>query len=202
MTTPAASAPRFVRDRMTWVLYGMLSLYSLALNALGPMLPYLRQDLQLSNTTASLHGSSFAAGMILAGLGGARLVQRLGSPLALSVGCVGLSLGALGLAFANQLWLSLGACLLMGALGSLVLLLVPTLLVERHPRDHTRSLTEANVGGSLAAVAAPLLIGTLVQTGLGWRSVWLLAALSALILAGLGPHGPSTPAATPEAQGS
>ncbi|NTV64025.1 MAG: MFS transporter, partial [Oscillochloris sp.] len=54
----------------------------------------------------------------------------------------------------------------------------------------------------LAAVAAPLLIGTLVQTGLGWRSVWLLAALSALILAGLGPHGPATPAATPEAQGS
>lgn len=199
---PARPATGLARDRITWVLYSMLAVYSLALNALGPMLPYLRQEFGLSNTSSSLPGSSFAAGMILAGLGGARLVRRLGPQLALSIGCAGLAGGGLLLTLADRLWLTLGACLLMGSLGSLVLLLVPTLLVERHAQAQARSLTEANVGGSMAAVAAPVLIGVLVQAGAGWRWLWLLVALSGLGLASVSALQPAGAAPPPAERGA
>lgn len=53
-------------------------------------MPALREELGLSYTVASLHFSAFAAGMILAGLVGDRIVRRYGRATVFWTGAAGL----------------------------------------------------------------------------------------------------------------
>src|SRR5947209_9157098 len=92
--------PRLLRDRLTWLNFLMLGFYGCLLSGLGPAIPGLRSDLGLSYSAGGFHGSLFAAGLILAGLGGDRLVDRLGrrrvfwgSAVATSAGAVVLAVG-------------------------------------------------------------------------------------------------------------
>ncbi|MEP7291141.1 MAG: hypothetical protein ABI835_05130 [Chloroflexota bacterium] len=66
----------FIRDRFTWLAYLMLAYYAYMISALGPLMPFLRVELNLSYSVAALHLSAFAVGMILAGLTADRAVRR------------------------------------------------------------------------------------------------------------------------------
>lgn len=67
----------FTRDRFTWLGYSMLGYYSFTQASLGPLLPFLGTELNINYTEQGLHGSAFALGMILAGLGASKLAQRV-----------------------------------------------------------------------------------------------------------------------------
>ena len=68
---------RFVRDRFTWLAYLLLASFTLLQAILGPLMPFLRAELHLSYTLGGLHLSAFAAGMVLAGLTGDRLLSAV-----------------------------------------------------------------------------------------------------------------------------
>lgn len=53
----------FVRVRFTWLAYLMLGYYSYLNSTLGPILPFLRSELELSYSLAGLHVSAFALGL-------------------------------------------------------------------------------------------------------------------------------------------
>ena len=55
----------FHRDRFTWLAYLLLALYGYFINILGPLTPFLKDELGLSYTVSSLHFTAFAAGMLL-----------------------------------------------------------------------------------------------------------------------------------------
>ena len=57
----------FIRDRFTWLAYFMLAYYSYNFTLLGPLMPFLRSELDLSYTVTGLHLSTFALGMAMAG---------------------------------------------------------------------------------------------------------------------------------------
>src|SRR5215211_6363851 len=120
----AANAP-FRRDELTWLAFGMLGFYNYLLSALGPLMPSLREELGLSYTIASLHFSAFAVGMILAGLVGDRGVRRYGRWTVFWSGATGLVAGAAALTIFHTPVLTVGSVLLMGGVGSLVLILIP-----------------------------------------------------------------------------
>ena len=135
-----ASAP-FRRDELTWLAFGMLGFYNYLLSGLGPLMPSLREELGLSYTVASLHFSAFAVGMILAGLVGDRVVRRYGRTKVFWAGAAGLVAGAVALTLFHSPILTVGSVLLMGGVGSLVLILIPAILADRHgdePRDRHR----------------------------------------------------------------
>ena len=186
----------FQRDRFTWMAYLFLAFYGYFLNVLGPITPFLKDELHLSYTVSSLHFTAFAVGILLVGLGGHVPIRRLGRWRSLWIGAAGMSLGALLLVAGRTPVITIGAAFLMGAIGSLILAVVPSALSDRHGELRAVAISEANVIASFVTTAAPLLVGWFAYSIGGWRLALVLVSV-ALLLMYLGfrrvgsPMGPS-----------
>ncbi len=171
-----------IRDRATWLVYGMLTIYGYCLNSLGPITPFLKSELNISYTISSLHFTAFALGILGAGLGGHLVIERLGRWRALWVGAFGMAAAIVVLLLGRDPAVTIGSCFAMGLVGSLILAIVPAALTDLHGERRAVALTEANVMASLFATAAPLLVGWFARSALGWRPALGLAALAPFVL--------------------
>ncbi len=172
----------FQRNRFTWLAYLLLAFYGYFLNVLGPITPFLKDELKLSYTVSSLHFTAFAIGMLLAGLGGHWLIERAGRGRALWIGAGGMSLGVFLLLAGKTPAITISASFLMGLIGSLILAIVPSALSDQHGEMRAVALTEANVISSLVVVAAPLLVGWFARVEGGWRAALGIVALTHIVL--------------------
>ncbi|NNL68890.1 MAG: hypothetical protein HKO70_02895, partial [Acidimicrobiia bacterium] len=87
MTHP--SRQPFERDPFTILTYGMAVAFGFALAALGPAMPLIREDLEMSRTLGGLHFTALAAGSVLAGFSSERLTARWGRRLVFWAGGTG-----------------------------------------------------------------------------------------------------------------
>jgi len=159
----------FHRDRFTWLAYLSLAFYGYFLNVLGPITPFLKDELHLSYTVSSFHFTAFAVGILLIGLGGHLPVQRLGRWRSLWIGIIGMSMSALLLLAGRNPFITIGASFLMGLVGSLILVIVPAALSDQHGASQAVALSEANVIASLLSTAAPLMVGWFARFFGNWR---------------------------------
>ena len=191
----------FHRDRFTWLAYLSLAFYGYFLNVLGPITPFLIEELQLTYTVSSFHFTAFAIGILLIGLGGHLVIQRIGHQRSLWLGLFGMSLSALLLLTGRSSVITIGASFLMGLVGSLILAIVPAALSDQHGEMKAVALSEANVIASLFATSAPLLVGWFAHTIGGWRlALGIMAGIPILMFLGLGRN--SSPTATSVAEES
>jgi fucose permease len=174
---------QLIRTQTTWIAYILLAIYAYFLNILGPITPFLSDELHLSYTISSLHFSAFAVGILVVGLIGNLLIRRTGRQQALSIGAIGLGVGALLLTFGRSPFVTIGASFLMGCVGSLILAVVPTLLSDEHGEMRAVAISEANVLSSLVSASAALLVGWFAGLVIGWRMALILVAV---ISVGLG----------------
>ncbi len=172
----------FSRDRFTWLIYLFLAFYAYFINVIGPVTPFLKNELKLSYTVSSLHYTVFALGILLIGLGGGLVITRLGRWVSLWLGAAGLSIGTILLSAGRTPVLTISATFLMGLVGSLILVIVPSALADRHAELRAVALSEANVIASLASAAAPLLVGLFSRTAATWRMGLLIAAFTPVFM--------------------
>jgi fucose permease len=177
MTTP------FVRDRFTWLAYLMLAYFAYLQAELGPLVPFLRDELNLSYTISGLYLSAFSAGMVLAGTIGDRLVQRWGRRRVFWGGGAGMAVGAVLLILGHHAALTIAGSFIMGLPGTFLLILIQATLSDRHGEQRAIALTESNVIAVMGAGIAPLLVGGSQRAGIGWRGVPLAAVLGWGIMA-------------------
>lgn len=170
------------RDRTTWLVYFMLAFYAYCLNSFGPLTPFLRSELGISYAVASLHFTTFALGILGAGLGGPWVIERIGRWRALWLGAFGMSAGAGLLLIGGDPLVTIAASFLMGLIGSLILAVMPAALADRHGERRAIALSEANLLASVISTAAPLAIGWFARTALGWRPGLGLALLAPIAL--------------------
>lgn len=163
----------FNRDRFTWLAYLMLGYYAYMQATAGPLMTYLGDELQLNYVQRGLHFSGFALGMVLAGSTADRLAKRLGRAVVFWIGGFGMGLSALMQVFGQSSAVTTTGAFLMGYIGSWTLVMIQSLLADRHGDLRTIALTEANVIASVGAMIAPALIGILATN---WRGA-LLAGL-------------------------
>jgi len=169
--------PRTIhRDRFTWLAYLSLAFYGYFLNVLGPITPFLKEELKLTYTVSSFHFTAFAVGILLIGLGGHILLRRIGSRRSLWLGLFGMSLSVLLLLIGRTPIITIGASFLMGLIGSLILAIVPAALSDQHGESQAVALSEANVTASLFATSAPLLVGWFAHSVGNWR--WALGIIA------------------------
>lgn len=187
----------FQRDRLTWLAYLSLAFYGYYLNVLGPITPFLKEELRLNYTISSLHFTAFAVGILLVGAGGHLLIQRIGRLPSLWVGILGVSLGALLLVTGKTPLITIGASFLMGLVGSLILAIVPAALSDQHGELRAVALSESNVIASLLATAAPLMVGWSARSLGSWRLPLGSMAFAPLLLLLLFGRGGSTQGSTP-----
>lgn len=182
----------FHRNRFTWLAYLSLAVYGYFLNILGPITPFLKDELSLTYTLSSFHFTAFAVGILLVGLTGHILIQRIGQQRSLWLGLFGMSVSVVLLVSGRHPVVTIGACFLMGWVGSLILAIVPAALSQQHGESKAVALSEANVIASLFAACAPLLVGWFANS-IGWRwSLILVAVVPILMFIGLGRNSSST----------
>lgn len=172
----------FHRDRFTWLLYLSLAIYAYFLNILGPITPFLKEELQLTYTVSSLHFTAFAVGILFVGVGGHLVVQQIGRLRSLWLGLFGMSLSALLLVMGKHPILTIGTSFLMGLIGSLILIIVPAALSDQHDELKAVALSEANMISSLFSAAAPLLVGWFAQWAGQWRFALGIMALTPILM--------------------
>jgi fucose permease len=191
----------FHRDRFTWLAYLSLAFYAFFLNVLGPITPFLKEELRLSYTVSSLHFTAFAVGILLIGVGGHLLIQRLGRRRSLWAGMAGISLSALLLIAGRNPVITVSAAFLMGLVGSLILAIVPAALSDQHGEMRAVALSEANVISSVVSAAAPLMVGWFAPLAGGWRLALGIVGLTPLFLF-LGLGRGASPAGSPAGEES
>lgn len=172
----------FNRDRSTWLAYLLLAFYGYFLNVLGPITPFLKEELKLSYTVSSLHFTAFAVGILLVGLGGHPVILHLGRWRALWLGALGMSAAVLLLVLGRSAPVTIAASFLMGLVGSLILAIIPSALSDQHGEQRAVALSEANLIASLVATVAPLMVGWFALTAGGWRLSLVVVACTPLFM--------------------
>ncbi|HJQ29930.1 MAG TPA: MFS transporter, partial [Rubrobacter sp.] len=173
----------FSRDSATWMSYGLVGYFAFMETVLGPIMPFLRKELDLGYTTASLHFSAFAFGAVMLGFVGDRVVGLWGRRAALWGGAAGMAAGALLLISSPSVFGTVPAAFIMGICGAQILVTTQALLSDTHGEWGAVALTESNVTASACAIAAPLLVGASAASGLGWRAALALPAVALVLLA-------------------
>ena len=162
--------------------YGALAAYAFWLYAFGPALALLRGELHFSYTLLGAYSALWALGAGLAGVSFAALARRIRRATMLWCSAAAATAGAGLFAATHTVAGTLAGAALLGSAGTILLTCTQAILSDRHGERRDRVLTEANVGAAACAVLAPLLLGLLDGTRVGWRAVMVLPVL---VLAGL-----------------
>ena len=180
---PAHPPARFVRDRTTQLLYAALCAFGALQTVPSLATPALRDEFGYGYGLSSAHLSVFAAGSVVAGLVGARLARRMGRTPLLVVGLLGFAAGAALLTAGRAPWATLGACLVAGGVGTLVLVAVQAGLADHHGEQRAVAFAESNALASVGTTVAPLVVGGLAAATGSWRWGVLLLALGTAAVA-------------------
>lgn len=201
MTT---STQLFVRDRLTWLAYSMLAYIGFSQSILGPLMPFLRSELNLSYTLGGFLPAALAAGLIVSGVTSDWLVHRGSRRMVFWSGAAGLSASVALLALSHSFELALLAVLGMGVGSSLTQVMIQALLSDHHDERRAIAITEANVAASLSATLTPVVIGSLQSAGIGWRTIPFLVVLflGSLAIAFLGQPIPEGATAQTQSAGT
>jgi len=173
---PMSKRRPFQRTRFTWLAYGMLGYYAYLQSVLGPIMPFLRDELRLSFSVGGLHATAYAIGMVLVGLAGERVMQALGTRRTFWFGGMGMAAGALLFLSAQSVLVTLGAVFVMGWLGTLLLATIQATLAHTYREQRAIALLESNIMAACFAALPPLIVGFSAAIGLGWRTALFVAA--------------------------
>lgn len=171
-------ATPFARDRVTVLAYAAVGAYAYYLYALGPVLAFLHDELDLSYTMTSVHSALWAGGTVLTGVIFGSLVRRVGRRAVLWGSVAGTCAGGLLFSVSHQVGLTLLSTGILGIAGSLVQAATTVILADRHGVWRGRALVESGVMAAGAAVLAPVVLGSLDRTNFGWRAGMLLPAVA------------------------
>ncbi len=186
MTTPKL----FIRYRFAWLAYAGLFVFAYLQVILSPIMPFLREELQISYTLGGLHATMFAAGSVVASFISPVLIRRFGRRHVFWWGITGMLIGALLLASAPHVIFTLGSVLLMAIAGVSAMVIITAGLVDLYGSQSTIALSEANVTASVGATIVPLLVGWLAATGIGWRAAFGLPVLLLAVMLWTARHDP------------
>lgn len=179
---PAPLIDRFTRDTPTLLSYAALACYTFWLYAFGPAVTLLRTELGFSYTLLGVYSVAWSGGAALAGAGFTWVAGRLARGTLLWGSAVATVLGAGLFTLGRGVPVTLLAAVVFGLAGTTLLVVIQALLSDRHGPRRDRALTEANVGAGLSAVFAPLVLGALAVSAVGWRAAFAVPAAALALL--------------------
>lgn len=174
------------------LLVGLLSLNFGILffdrNALNFLMPFVKEDLGLSNIQVGLTASALSLTWALSGLFFGAMSDRSGRrKIYLIGGTIAFCMCSFLTGMASSFWLLIGARLLMGASEGVVMPVSQSLIVESvSPQRRGVAMGIAQNFGSniLGSFAAPVLL-VAIATTVGWRNAFYFAGVPGLVTAAL-----------------
>jgi MFS family permease len=178
----STTAP-FVRDRFTWISYILFSYYAYMLISMGPIMPFLREELSLDYSTGGFHLSILALAGIPTGLYGDVIVKRFGRHATLWGGGILLTFGVFLLISGKHVLITLAGAGVIGLTGTIIPIIIQAALSDHHLDQRSLALTEVQIAVMISAGIVPLMVGGCEYIGLGWRTgllivvgLWLVVA--------------------------
>jgi predicted MFS family arabinose efflux permease len=165
-----------VRDAPTVLSYAALGCWTFMLYAFGPAVTLLREELGFSHTLLGVYSVLLAVGAALAGAGFAWAARRLARGVLLWWSALATVIGAGLFTLGGGVPATLLGAGVFGLAGTMLLTVVQAILSDRHGSRRDRALTEANIGAGASAVFAPLVLGVLAASVVGWRATFALPA--------------------------
>jgi len=182
VTVTTEAPDRFRWDRLTAASalgYCML----VAGLSVGVVLGELREEFRISGVVAALHGSTFGIGLLVSGVWGVRLVDRIGRRSALGAAAAAIA-GGVTLLCLGPVWpITLLGTAFTGGGGALLVMVMPGLISDHHGEHRATAFAAVNGAPGLAGLAFSLVIGGFLSAGLSWRPPYL--AITAVFLAAL-----------------
>src|SRR5215203_2333641 len=185
------------RDRLTWAAFAGLLAFGFLNAVLGPALPYLRAEEDISYVVSALHQVAYALGGGLAGLLAARDDGRLGRGATIRLGLIGAAVAGLGLGYGGAVWVTVTAAFVVSLLGTSALVRMWAVLADAHGERRTVAMAEGEVSVSLGGIVTPLLVGGLAATALSWRFSFVVGG-AIVVLAALATGTVRMPTPTPD----
>jgi fucose permease len=172
-----------IRTSLTWHAYLLSGFFTFIINIQGNIIPFLRDELQLSYTVVGLHPSAMAAGMIGTGLFTENMVATIGRRWSCLLGVAGGIFGLLTICAASNATASIAGCALVGLTGGMLPAIVGGLLADLHPGGRDQVFAECGAVTYACAVAANLATGVAASFAFGWRGALLFGVVGGLLLA-------------------
>ena len=168
-----------------WATFAALSLLFFLVSAgtfssLGVVLPAMVKELNWNWTQAGLGYTFLGVACGLSSLAAAAFVRRLGVRMTLATGAAMLVAGFGALAVTGNVWVYLGATLVIGVAFSLVTVPGTHVLTGLFEKRST-ILGAYFTLGALGGVAGPLLYVAIAPAA-GWRAYWWVFSVAALVL--------------------
>lgn len=186
--TPGTDAPtRFQWDRLTYasalgycVLVAGLSV--------GVVLGELRAQFHINGVIAAMHGSTFGVGLLVSGVWGVGVVDRIGRRTALMAAAGGVVSGVTLFCLGPAWPVTLLGTAVAGLSGALLVMVMPGLISDHHGEHRATAFAAVNAVPGMAGLTFSLVIGAVLAAGGSWRVPYLLitgliaAALAAVAL--------------------
>lgn len=177
---------KLVRSPFVWALYLILGLFSFMLTMIGPMVPYLQAEFNMSYTMAGLHQSAFAFGMVVVGFFATNVIKKLGITSSLWGGMAVMLIGLLVMILAPVPALTLGGVLIMSIGGTIALAATQTSFATFPSIHRSKVIMEANVVASALTMLVPVVLFLGSMTFLSWRIVFPTMLASVALSASFG----------------
>jgi cyanate permease len=175
-------ADSFVRDAPTVLAYAAVGCFSFWLYAFGPALTLLRAELGFSYTLLGVYSVLWSVGAAMAGAGFAWAARRLARGVLLWSSALATVIGAGLFTLGGGVPATMLGAGLFGLAGTTLLTVIQAILSDGHGSRRDRALTEANIGAGASAVFAPLVLGALAASVVGWRATFALPAVVLAVL--------------------
>ncbi|MEU4339106.1 MFS transporter [Micromonospora lupini] len=175
--SPHTETEPFVRDAPTVLSYAALGCWTFWLYAFGPALTLLRDELGFSYTLLGVYELLWATGAALSAVGFVWAARRLARGALLWCSALATVSGACLFTLGGSVAVTLLGAVVFGLAGTMMLTVLQAILSDRHGDRRDRALTEANVGAGASAVFAPLVLGALATSAVGWRATFAVPAV-------------------------
>ena len=170
--TPATST-RFRWDRLTYASalgYCML----VAALSVGVVLGELRDEFHINGVIAALHGSTFGIGLLVAGMWGVRIVDRVGRRTALQLSSASILVGVTLFCVGPSWPITLLGTAFSGMGGALMVMVMPGLISDHHGEHRATAFAAVNGAPGMAGLVYSLVVGAALGAGLSWRPPYLI----------------------------
>ena len=142
--------------------------------SVGVVLGELRSEFGISGVVAALHGSTFGIGLLISGVWGVRIVDRIGRRTTLMVAAGGVVSGVV-LFCAGPAWpVTLLGTALSGVSGALLVMIMPGLISDHFGEHRATAFAAVNAVPGMAGLTFSLVIGAVLGAGGSWRVPYLL----------------------------
>lgn len=166
---------------LTWNAHFSLVVIGIALTALGPTLPFIIQEYDLSLTAAGLVLTLVSLGRLISVFFSGGLSDRIGRKPVISLGTGLIALGALGYG-SSPTWIGhLLSAMIVGAGVGMLDGGTNSLITDLYTEKRGFALNRLHVFFGVGALLGPLVAALLLNSLNSWRAVfWTVAAVGAL----------------------